>query len=395
MWNRETYRDFIDDYGRFFLQKKFYAITPAQEKVPLSEVCNHRPLKMMGDLGEHGRLVLVIECDDVNPDGTELVYWKQAFYFSTGTSSHMKNTWLPVDGIVLGTNDDIFRDNAMLGIHKPAAGEVRDVTYKIWLDKSPFLHARGSGYDPGTPEDERIVRELYNGGFLPEELYSDRFGSFSHAMASYLLGGSAWSGGGMVLRKLMYGASTNPADYVGLSELSERLSPPRPPLDCFVEMVSIPDRLPFSTITEVNDYIGRNKAVSYMAPFSGTALESIIPTPSELTVPAIYDKNRYNLPFYPLVFETGYKLQQLFVSVQTGKTPSDEASVAAAVRDIIGSLGNMPLLTDRPTWNLRESLNRFRFLITKMQGHHARLFGGQSKTFRRKAGKGKSLRRRR
>ena len=134
------------------------------------------------------RLVTIIET--IQPNGE--VYWRQAMYCSTGTSSGMRYTWFPFNGIF---------------VRNRSYGQTNPIQLSLWFEKEFF--------NP-TETDERLIRQMtrfappnnpfaavqyvYSGSGLPEGDFTfytdtpeqqaefDRFGSLSYFVASYKLG---------------------------------------------------------------------------------------------------------------------------------------------------------------------------------------------------------------
>lgn len=79
---------------------KFYALCPDGKRIPVEDMCDENDNNLVLRTFED-RLVLVIQAVRGSGASNERVYWNQAFYLSTGTSSGMPGTWLPFDGILL------------------------------------------------------------------------------------------------------------------------------------------------------------------------------------------------------------------------------------------------------------------------------------------------------
>jgi hypothetical protein len=357
-----------------------------------------RPLKMVGDLGVASRLVLLVEMTVPNPDGTEGLYCRQAFYLSTGTSSDFPNTWLPFDGLVYGVPQEIGRGVLAPPTdphYDPPPPEGYEVVNKLWVNKDAFLNPTLNDWNTDSyPEETYAVRSLFRGGFLPEP-YSDRSGNFSHMIASYLLGGGRWNVRGPDNTfPYMAGGAGQPSYYVNIHLLDDILRRPRPLDPAFHILRDDATILGFSSSQEINAYIERFDAISYMNGF--VALGIALPKPSELSVNVTYRDVQITLPLFYLVNQLRSILHVVFMSWKTGEIAGDPATITAvATAAISRNIGKTGYGSRGGLWNVIEHLDRIRFIINPAQEG---VRGGRRKkrkTVRRKARKGKSLRRRR
>jgi hypothetical protein len=358
----------------------FYALFPNGTKVPLAEACNAimtdqslRPMKTMGEEGAPPRLVLVIEA---TVTAEELPYWRQGFYLSTGTSSSMAGTWLPFDGIVLGTNKNPSDGdiNGPIGLPDPPSEEQVPREYQLWFDKTKFL-ARESGMtiEQGSPN----AAYLFKDGFLPEPLYGDRLGQFSYAVASYVLGGQFWEKKGPYIGNLFGGRVTNETKALpGFDTLRQSLLPAHPLEPCFNDLIS-EGFIPFSTVADVNGYLSSQQGISYMNGFLQFGIE--LPSPLDMSVPAIFEDKVYNLPFILYVNRMRTALHDILIKIRTGLIPGDPASISAAVNEAYQTIGRVRVY-QHDEWDIRNYPDNIVFYIDPAQAASQRYaLGGRRK----------------
>jgi hypothetical protein len=403
--SEETVMAFRQNLPNFYMNMNFYGIFPDGTKVRLNEVPDQmranpalRPLKMMGDRDVAARLVLVVEMTTPAADGTESLYCRQAFYLSTGTSSDFPSTWLPFDGLVYGVPVAMVGNILLpplyprLGPPPPEGAVMQD---QVWVNKNEFLADTQNDFDIRIdPEETLAVRRLYRGGFLPEPA-DDRVGPFSHVIASYMLGGNRWGGkrGPDNVLPYMQGArEIEPGDYVNIHLLNDALRAPRPLDPAFTLLRDTPDLIPFATSQEINAYIERFDAISYMNGFVGLGIA--IPKPSELAITARYRDTTISLPLYYLVHNLRNILHKVFMAWKTGRIAGDAATIAAVAGDELQRNVTMIEGGSKGKWNILEHIDRIVFTINPAQEG---VRGGRRKkrkTVKRKVRKGKSYRKR-
>ncbi len=400
--SEETVVEFLRKLPNFYMNMNFYGIFPDGTKVRLTDVPAQiranpalRPLKMMGDRDVAARLVIIVEMTTPAADGTESLYCRQAFYLSTGTSSDFPSTWLPFDGIVYGVPVSIGGNVLLPPTHPhfgPPPPEGYVVENQVWVNKNEFLVETQLDFDIRIdPEETLAVRRLYRGGFLPEPA-ADRVGPFSHVIASYMLGGNQWEkrGPDKMLPNMPGGRLIEPGDYVNIHLLDDSLRAPRPLDPAFSILRDTPDLIPFATFQEINAYLERFDAISYMNGFVGLGIA--LPKPSELSITARYRDTSITLPLYYLVHNMRNILHKVFMAWKTGRIAGDAATITAVAGH---ELQNNVTMIDgglKGRWNILEHIDRIVFTINPAQEG---VRGGRrkkKKTFRRKARKGKSKR---
>lgn len=261
MPNIQTIVSRLPDYKNCIpslLALKFFAITPSGKRVPIAKFCGYAE-----DFPEDSvlrtfdnRLLTILEA--IQPDGK--TYWKQAFYMSSGESSNMADTWLPMDAITFDPPMYIPTDST-------------NVEGTLWFDKTAFVE---SNYTPLLKNTKvNILQNLAQGAFAkcglpegnvtgPKQTLSrfnqktspfDRFGCISYYLASYEMGG------GYVHRSHGY-AHLKHLEYLGynhLDQLRDRLAE-KDSQPCFTEFQK---SLPFVSLPVINTFISRHKAFSY------------------------------------------------------------------------------------------------------------------------------------
>lgn len=197
---------------KILLALRFYILFPNGQRVPIEQSCeavqhamttgdtSFLPLRTFGD-----RMVLILEAAlptifveglpeeiwnfiaPTQANDQEYLYWRQAFYLSTGTSSGKGGTWLPFDGITLGIDKPDRQTYHMSEFAKRKNGRegYRDQT---WFDKKEF------NFPVGVPDEYNILARLYNSFYhnclLIDGSRMERYGSLSYLLASSKLGGS-------------------------------------------------------------------------------------------------------------------------------------------------------------------------------------------------------------
>jgi hypothetical protein len=293
---------------------EFYAVLPNGKRVPIDSLCKEYAKDPTGTVCKTylDRLVLVIEAwwpekEIWNGNWSSFserymekpkLYWRQAFYLSTGTSnpigvSYMelmrRNIWMPFNGLQLTNpseqkklkNELKWGEGGENSEYIYTPGTVVEFPYRdsLWLMK-PFcmkdifntgifgndatvkLKKLFTGYTL-SEEDLKKATNLFDtfDPFLPEGYYyqsrkdhvSDRFKSISYILASIALGGESYEKG-LHLRD-----DTINSFFFG-SDFPRHLIPvgmQRNPLkECFKH----PEELPPTSLFDLNTYIARNRA---------------------------------------------------------------------------------------------------------------------------------------
>lgn len=265
----------------------YYVIFPCGKRVPIDQVCaamesdtKCRPLRMF-----ENRLVLVLEAvlpvDEFAYKGDwnllapvvlnkkERLYWRQAFYLSTGTSSDKPRTWLPFDGVMFGDNNNI-RQMSMGKIQGISFANMfqseRGFTRPLWVNKSPFL--RQKWWRSGVEPDDTLSMGYQL--LVPETLQSlERYGPLSYILASSKLGGDDMKQVGRYASDfLSRDPSQKAASELYVKELaqSHMLEP------CFDKLF---ESLPISKADAVNDYIDRFQANWYHNKIPGVKVPTL------------------------------------------------------------------------------------------------------------------------
>ncbi len=173
----------------FVLSLHYFVILKNGSRIPIEELYSytqeHPDESIFRTFDD--RLVAIVEA--IQPDGT--LYWRQAMYCSTGTSSGMKDTWFPFNGIFVRSFD---------------YSNTKPIKLEPWFEKEFFNPSaeseRGDKFfrflPPTTPY--KAVQYVYSRLGLPEGDFTyypehfedhaefDRFGSLSYFVASYKLG---------------------------------------------------------------------------------------------------------------------------------------------------------------------------------------------------------------
>lgn len=258
----------------------FFALCPNGKRIPVQDICKVYETEPEGLLLRtfDDRLILVLQAIF---RGQSTPYWQQAFYLSTGQSSEMGGTWLPFDGIVM---EGQFHKEISVnwGVGRPRKDNEKLLLATPWFSKDSFC---GTGTRPFLPStmNERIyflLKYAYGKLYLPEgegvgyirsgplrEGYGTyhRFGTISYAMASYKIGGSEFE-------EEKYGDVLEDSTPAIIQESIKNFMKQKSPLQtCFLTMAKT---YPISKPNEVNAYIEKQKAFSYMNAFRS---ENIFP----------------------------------------------------------------------------------------------------------------------
>jgi hypothetical protein len=248
----------------------FYVIFPNGKRVPVDEVCSTmaadpkcRPLRMFED-----RLVLVVEAilpihkfpyegdwnliAPVAVSKTERLYWRQAFYLSTGTSSQMPRTWLPFDGIVLG-DEGAERVLSWGKFYQLPFSDLFGKPYvqEIWVNKRSFV-------DYKVPRSQNnLLNKLFSTYqlTLPEGMErKERYGPLSFILASSKLGGDDMINMATEITARGFLDEGNAESYIAAFQTPHLLEP------CFENLA---ETLPISKAYAVNAYIDKFQANWY------------------------------------------------------------------------------------------------------------------------------------
>jgi len=158
---------------------QFYALCPNGKRIPVNTICEEYSKDPNGLAFRtfQDRLVLVIQAvfqeEEYNGslsvllNKTETVYWQQAFYLSTGTSSDMKDTWLPFDGIYIEGN---LSRTIGYGKGRERIGKEKTLRGDLWFSKSAFENPEGwSSQHPTFDEyKSEALYDRYGSLYLPE-----------------------------------------------------------------------------------------------------------------------------------------------------------------------------------------------------------------------------------
>lgn len=278
----------IDPIRAKLLSLRFFALCPNGKRIPVETICEEYTKDQEGLALRtfEDRLVLVLQA--VFPD-SEIPYWQQAFYMSTGRNSGMPGTWLPFDGILLRGSyfrpyeytSSIFKGNigksftfAEPVAPKPVNPRPRKrINSLAWFSKNTFgapevFDPFAATYPPVTytldEKKNQLLVEIYGNMYLPEGNYLkqgyhfSRFGTASYALASHALGSDVFREG--------YGDLLFPSVGSDAIETAIRthLSTSSKLQNCFKE---ISKSYAIIKPNDVNRYIEKHYAFSYMNAF--------------------------------------------------------------------------------------------------------------------------------
>lgn len=388
------------------LSLEFFALCPNGKRIPVESICEEYArdptglaLKTFED-----RLVIVIQA--VFP-GIDTPYWQQAFYMSTGTSSGMPGTWLPFDGIVL--QGSFYRPNnslsrmplllpkvpstfVMKGKNgkpfvfsfqeppKPKKGNLKprkSMNSTVWFSKYPFANLRNGipGFTRRAPVEHTLeqkkhilLQEIYGSTYLPEGNYLtgeynfSRFGTLSYALASHKLGSAVFADG--------Y-AAPSMFPFVNKDALNTRfrevLSHPTNLQPCFKEMS---ETYPITKPNEVNQYIERHHAFSYMNAFRQ---EGIFPPGLSFLNTPIASLG-YSMPLQSYEVKLTGIIHRLWIDYKLGLKTLDEigailANPRASFKKYEATIRKELVLPNEP---------EFLFTVPKqrLEGPHGKYYGG-------------------
>lgn len=260
----------------------FYVLCPNGKRIRVENICEE--VEAHPEVGYalrtfDNRLVIVVEAifpEERIYNGSlsvmvdyvpERLYWRQAFYLSTGESSDMSNTWLPFSGIVIDANID----------RRYVAGNVIGST---WFSKMEY----GSGleftlephkiYMPPLSREERekleILKEIYGQVYLPEKNFLesffhtnpfDRWGCPSFVLASHALGGNVFTNKSSRRGQVFFREDERNSLF---GKLVAKVNTSSPLQECFLRMKT---EEPPSNVMKINKYIDEHKAIPIMNAF--------------------------------------------------------------------------------------------------------------------------------
>lgn len=316
----------------------FFAITPSGKRIPIRKFCAYAEdnpedsvLRTLED-----RLLTILEA--VRPDGS--IYWRQAFYMSSGKNSDNPDTWFPVDGIVY---------------QFPLDGSYNHTNGELWFDKHSFGmdDYSGSGVSPRITKGEYISKELnkaFTKNGLPEGnvLYNrsplNRFGSLSYLLASHEMGGGSKHEDGYSGALL-----PNLDGYSHIEEFAERLSTPRPMQHCFREFQKI---LPYASVKQVNEFIDSNQASSHYNIFRAEGYR--VPTLADISVPIV--GLSYKIPLKDVREMMGENL--LGIRLNLISTPESPQETQVRIDNVLNS-ARQSLINGYQHYNFRNTRHKF------------------------------------
>jgi hypothetical protein len=172
------------------LSLQYFVILKNGSRIPIEELFSytqeHPDKSIFRTLDD--RLVAIVEA--IQPDGT--IYWCQAMYCSTGTSSGMKDTWFPFNGIFVREEGHSSTPPTYVSawfekeFFNPSEGDERGFLRmsRFHSPRNPYAAARHVYTELGLPEGNftYYVRDA------DDHAEFDRFGSLSYFVASYTLG---------------------------------------------------------------------------------------------------------------------------------------------------------------------------------------------------------------
>ena len=338
----------LEEHLAKLLTLKFYAICPNGQYIPVEQLCE-KARKSTKDYVYRtfdDRLVIVLEA--VFPgEGiyngsmsvlidklTDEVYWRQAFYLSTGESSNMRYTWLPFSGIFFNLHSNLHVDRN-LGYKY---GEKYDILGETWFAKHEYTAPEygiqlSHRYEfPNTQyfsgQNQRMTEflsNLYGRLYLPEGNFIkssssgrsfDRFGCPSYALASHAIGGEFFRPmetfpGHFVHAgdSLFSSFKMQVANSAGYKSIKDKLNETSRVQACFPKFAT---SYPIVKPNVVNKYIDDNKAIPIMNAFR----ELGVFPPGFTLIQYPIQEMGYALPiveYYNMLIETVYFLWKSFM----------------------------------------------------------------------------------
>jgi hypothetical protein len=374
----------VQDVYKTLPSLQFFALCPNGKRIPVESVCaeyekdpNGLVLRTLDD-----RIVLVIQA--MRPDQTK-PYWQQAFYLSTGESSGKKATWLPFDGILM--EDSMYRST-----NAPAV-----IYSSPWFSKGSFciseLRSDALARFSTDPKVRKrfAVKDVYGKVFLPEGrvLYPhsrfDRFGTVSYLLASHAIGGNSFRlkmGDHFFDSFYSYDNEDNRIPNPAIDALVAVLDQPSPVQECFLKML---ESYPISKANEVNSYIDKHKAISYMNAFRSANIFPPGLSFANIPIPAL----GYSMPSKTYALAVENAVDELFVQYKFGEVSleqvrQDFANPAQKVKEYIKKFHKSCIMPNEPQYKyeLKEGV------FPKYKNY----FGGKKKTRRSRKSKRKTRR---
>ena len=377
---------------------EFYVLCPNGKRILAQNIC--KEFMANPNLGYayrtfDNRLVIVVEAifpkeDIFNGSLSYLIesipeklYWRQAFYLSTGESSNMSYTWLPFSGIVIDAS-----------VLKTRWRE--KVIGTSWFSKSEY----GSGLEsvleeykismpPLTKDESKLLKfydKIYGRLYLPETNFADTFDIFggnpfdrwgcpSFVLASHALGGDFFRG--REVGEYLFSKSTFRELF---GEVIKKVNTVSESQDCFRIMKY---RYPPTKILKINKYIDKYKAIPIMNAFREIGV--FPPGLSSVQVP--FPEVGYSIPlkeYYHMLLEVVYYYWKLY---KLNKMTAEQ------IRDIFSNPEGLmkEYLTETRRKNFifpNESEYKYTLWRQMISPAHRQFFGGTKK--KRKANKKKS-----
>jgi hypothetical protein len=376
----------VQDIYKTLPSLQFFALCPNGKRIPVESICaeyekdpNGLVLRTLDD-----RIVLVIQAmrsapDQINP------YWQQAFYLSTGESSGKKATWLPFDGILM--EDSLYRNT-----------NTPTVLYSSpWFSKGSFcISELRSDALARFSTDLKVrkrfaLKDVYGKVFLPEGhvLYPhsrfDRFGTISYLLGSHAIGGNAFQfkmGEHYFNSFYSYNNEDNRIPNPAVDGLVAILDQPSPVQGCFLKML---ETYPISKANEVNNYIDKHKAISYMNAFRSANIFPPGLSFANIPIPAL----GYSMPSKTYALAVENAVNDLFIQYKLGEIPLEQvkqefANPAQQVKEYIKKFHKTCIMPNEPQYKyaLKEGV------FPKYKNY----FGGKRKTRRSRKLKRKTRR---
>ena len=329
----------VDTVRESLFTLEFYALCPNGKRIPVKSICEEYTKEPAGLAYRSfdNRVILVIQA--IFP-GKEVPYWQQVFYLSTGQSSAMRNTWLPMNGIMLNDQRVIFFSNPNKGTYE----------LELWYAKDEFTarsEARFLSFERNLKTRKlTAIKDLYDDGiFLPEGylLYRrspfDRFGTLSYLLASHAIGGELFQTGNVdYFAEAIYNEELK-------ASLMKHITIPSPLQPCFPDIAKT---YPITRLPAVNSYIDEHKATSIMNAFR----EYNLFPPSLAEVSVLVPSLGYTIPVRSAWINLKREVWKLFQEWKMGNltlediraTLSDRAAFLEKIRTGLLYFGDEPTL---------------------------------------------------
>ncbi len=383
----------MEDINPRLAELEFYVLCPNGKRIRAEKMCEEfikNPDVGYAYRSFENRLIVVVEA--VYPEqkiynGTlsvmidyipEKLYWRQAFYLSTGSNSGIPATWLPFSGIIIQAETMRTRYE----FNESIAGT-------SWFSKSEF----SSGLDyatrkyklplPKLTEQEQellqYIQYIYGRLFLPEgnflEGYRknrfDRWGAPSYILASHALGGYYFQdvpGSQYHAGDILFEDYTYEDEY---KEVIKKLNKNSPLQRCFLSMQK---NYPPTNILTINQYIDKHQAIPIMNAFRD--IDVFPPGLSFIQVP--FEFAGYSIPitqYYFMLIEVVYYYWLLY---KLNKLSAEQ------IRTLFSnpvSLLKKYITKERRKSNIFPNESQYRFKIKKniLPNNHLPFYGGTRK----------------